>query len=78
MQRVSQYKNRPDYGIDWQYMGCHLSFIFFREPVTKKKVIRNLLILAGIAVFYLNWSKLLPVLSFMDTDWGTIFGSLAG
>ncbi|HUM83752.1 MAG TPA: multidrug ABC transporter [Lachnospiraceae bacterium] len=73
-----QYKNGPimeSIGNIWVVI---LSFIFFREPVTKKKVIGNLLILAGIAVFYLNWSKLLPVLSFMDTDWGTIFGSLAG
>ena len=55
-----------------------LSFFFFREPITKKKVLGNILILIGIACFYWSWDKVSPALSFLTTDWGTIFTSLLG
>ena len=55
-----------------------LSFFFFREPITKKKVFGNILILIGIACFYWSWDKVSPALSFLTTDWGTIFTSLLG
>jgi drug/metabolite transporter (DMT)-like permease len=55
-----------------------LSFLFFREPITKKKVLGNVLILLGIACFYWNWAEVAPALSFLTTDWGTLFGSLFG
>lgn len=48
-----EYKNGPimeSIGNIWVVV---LSFLFFREPITKKKVLGNLLIIAGIAVFYL-------------------------
>ena len=72
--RGVQYKNGPimeSIGNIWVVL---LSFQFFREPITKKKVIGNALILAGIVVFYLNWSGFAPALSFLDKDWGTILG----
>lgn len=55
-----------------------LSFFFFREPITKKKVLGNILILIGIACFYWSWADVSPALSFLTTDWGTIFTSLLG
>ncbi len=55
-----------------------LSFFFFREPITKKKVLGNVLILIGIVCFYLNWAEVAPGLSFLTTDWGTLFASLFG
>ena len=30
-----------------------LSFLFFKEPVTKKKILGNILIIAGILIFYM-------------------------
>ncbi len=74
--RGVQYKNGPimeSIGNIWVVL---LSFQFFREPITKKKVIGNALILAGIVVFYLNWSGFAPALSFLDKDWGTILGAI--
>ena len=51
-----------------------LSYLFFREPITRNKVLGNALILAGIVIFYLNWAGIMPGLAFMNTDWGTILG----
>ena len=69
-----QYKNGPimeSIGNIWVVI---LSFLFFREPITRKKVLGNILILLGIVIFYLNWAGVMPGLAFMNTDWGTILG----
>ena len=69
-----QYKNGPimeSIGNIWVVI---LSFLFFREPITRNKVLGNILILLGIVIFYLNWAGVMPGLAFMNTDWGTILG----
>ena len=69
-----QYKNGPimeSIGNIWVVL---LSFLFFREPITRNKVLGNILILLGIVIFYLNWAGVMPGLAFMNTDWGTILG----
>ena len=69
-----QYKNGPimeSIGNIWVVI---LSFLFFREPITRNKVLGNILILLGIVIFYLNWAGIMPGLAFMNTDWGTILG----
>ena len=69
-----QYKNGPimeSIGNIWVVV---LSFLFFREPITRNKVLGNALILLGILIFYLNWADIMPGLSFMNTDWGSLFG----
>ncbi len=69
-----QYKNGPimeSIGNIWVVI---LSYLFFREPITRNKVLGNALILAGIVIFYLNWAGIMPGLAFMNTDWGTILG----
>ena len=53
-----------------------LSWYFFREPVTKKKVFGNILILIGIAVFYLDWAGISDSLAFLNTDWGTLISNM--
>ena len=68
------YKNGPimeSIGNIWVVV---LSYLFFREPITRNKVLGNILILLGIVIFYLNWAGLMPGLAFMNTDWGTILG----
>lgn len=72
--RGVQYKNGPimeSIGNIWVVI---LSFLFFREPITRNKVLGNILILLGIVIFYLNWAGVMPGLAFMNTDWGTILG----
>ncbi|MCR5293628.1 MAG: multidrug ABC transporter [Lachnospiraceae bacterium] len=73
-----QYKEGPimeSIGNIWVVL---LSFLFFREPITKRKVLGNTLILLGIACFYLNWAGISPALSFLTTDWGTLISSIFG
>jgi drug/metabolite transporter (DMT)-like permease len=53
-----------------------LSFLFFREPITRGKVLGNALIFLGIVIFYLNWAEISPSLEFLVTDFGTLFSSL--
>jgi drug/metabolite transporter (DMT)-like permease len=53
-----------------------LSFLFFREPITRGKALGNVLIFAGIVIFYLNWAEISPSLEFLVTDFGTLFSSL--
>ncbi len=48
-----EYKNGPVIESLGYILIMILSYFFFREPVTKRKVIGNLLILLGIFVFYL-------------------------
>ena len=51
--RGVEYKNGPvmeSIGNIWVVI---LSFLFFREPITKKKIIGNILIIAGIFIFYM-------------------------
>lgn len=74
--RGVQYKNGPimeSIGNIWVVV---LSFLFFREPITWRKVVGNILIFAGIAMFYLNWAEISPSLEFLVTDWGTLLASL--
>ncbi len=74
--RGVQYKNGPimeSIGNIWVVI---LSFLFFREPITKGKVLGNVLIFAGIVIFYLNWAEISPSLEFLVTDFGTLFSSL--
>jgi len=74
--RGVQYKNGPimeSIGNIWVVI---LSFLFFREPITRGKVLGNALILAGIVIFYLNWAEISPSLEFLVTDFGTLFSSL--
>lgn len=69
-----QYKNGPimeSIGNIWVVV---LSYLFFKEPITRNKVLGNILILFGIVIFYLNWAGIMPGLAFMNTDWGTILG----
>ena len=69
-----QYKNGPimeSIGNIWVVI---LSYLFFREPITRNKVLGNGLILLGIVIFYLNWAGVMPGLGFMNTDWGTLLG----
>ena len=71
-----QYKNGPIMESIANIWVVLLSWYFFREPVTKKKVIGNILILIGIAVFYLDWSGISDSLAFLNTDWGTLISNL--
>ena len=71
-----QYKNGPIMASIANIWVVLLSWYFFREPVTKKKVIGNILILIGIAVFYLDWSGISDSLAFLNTDWGTLISNL--
>lgn len=48
-----EYKNGPVIESLGYLMIMILSYFFFREKITKRKLIGNLLVLAGIAVFYL-------------------------
>ena len=73
-----QYKNGPIMESIANIWVVLLSWHFFREPVTKKKVIGNILILTGIAVFYLDWKGISDSLAFMNTDWGTLISNLLG
>ena len=47
------YKNGPVIESLGYILIMFLSFIFFKEPITKKKVVGNLLILLGIFIFYM-------------------------
>ena len=69
-----QYKNGPIMASIGNIWVVILSFLFFREPITRNKVLGNILILLGIVIFYLNWAGVMPGLAFMNTDWGTILG----
>ena len=73
-----QYKNGPIMESIANIWVVILSWYFFREPVTKKKVIGNILILIGIAVFYLDWAEISDSLAFLNTDWGTLISGLMG
>ena len=51
--RGVEYKNGPvmeSIGNIWVVI---LSFLFFGEPITKKKILGNILIIAGIFIFYM-------------------------
>ena len=48
-----EYKNGPVMESIANIWVVLLSFAFFREPITKKKVIGNAMIIAGICIFYL-------------------------
>jgi len=69
------YKNGPVMESIANIWVVALSYIFFREGITKNKVIGNALIIFGIVLFYMNWSGILPGLSFLDRD---IFSLFAG
>ena len=71
-----QYKNGPIMESIANIWVVLLSWYFFREPVTKKKVFGNILILIGIAVFYLDWAGISDSLAFLDTDWGTLISNM--
>lgn len=47
------YKNSPVMESIANIWIMLLSFAFFREPITRKKVLGNLLIICGIIIFYL-------------------------
>ena len=51
--RGVQYKNGPVMESIGNIWVVFLSFLFFREPITKKKILGNILIIAGIIIFYL-------------------------
>lgn len=51
--RGVEYKNGPVIESLGYLLVMFLSFVFFREPITKKKVLGNILILLGILVFYI-------------------------
>lgn len=46
------YKNGPVIESMGYILVMVLSFLFFKEPITKKKVIGNMLILLGVFIFY--------------------------
>ena len=71
-----QYKNGPIMESIANIWVVLLSWYFFREPVTKKKVFGNILILIGIAVFYLDWAGISDSLAFLNTDWGTLISNM--
>ena len=71
-----QYKNGPIMESIANIWVVLLSFWFFREPITKKKVLGNLLILAGIVVFYFNWAGIAPGLAFMEQDIGSLISGI--
>ena len=62
------YKNAPVMESIGNIWVVALSWFFFREPVTKNKVIGNVLIILGIVVFYADLAGIIPGLSFMNTD----------
>lgn len=51
--RGIEYKNGPVIESLGYILIIALSYFFFKEPVTKKKIIGNVLILLGVFVFYL-------------------------
>lgn len=51
--RKIEYRNGPVIESIGYVLIMFLGYIFYREPITKKKVIGNLLVLLGIAVFYM-------------------------
>lgn len=51
--RGVEYKNGPVIESLGYLLVMFLSFAFFKEPITKKKVMGNVLILLGILVFYI-------------------------
>ncbi len=51
--RGIEYKNGPVIESLGYILIMVLSFLFFKEPITKKKILGNLLILLGVFVFYL-------------------------
>lgn len=51
--RGIEYKNGPVIESLGYILIMVLSYLFFKEPITKKKIIGNLLILLGVFVFYL-------------------------
>ena len=51
--RGVEYKNGPVMESIGNIWVVFLSFLFFGEPVTKKKILGNILIIAGIFIFYL-------------------------
>lgn len=51
--RGIEYKNGPVTESLGYILIIALSYFFFKEPVTKKKIIGNVLILLGVFVFYL-------------------------
>ena len=62
------YKNGPVMESIANIWVVILSYIFFREGITKNKVIGNALIILGIVFFYMNWAGIAPSLEFMNTD----------
>ena len=50
--RGVEYKNGPVMESIGNIWVVFLSFLFFREPITKKKILGNILIIAGIFIFY--------------------------
>lgn len=51
--RGVEYKNGPLIESLGYLLVFILSYIFFKEPITKKKVFGNLMVLLGIAIFYM-------------------------
>ena len=51
-----------------------LSALFFKEAITKNKVLGNVLIFLGIAIFYIGWSDISPALAFLERDILSFFG----
>lgn len=51
--RGIEYKNGPVIESLGYILIMVLSYLFFKEPITKKKIIGNLLILLGVFVFYI-------------------------
>ena len=48
-----EYKNGPVVEALGYILIMILSYLFFREPITKRKVLGNTLVLLGIIIFYL-------------------------
>lgn len=51
--RGVEYKNGPVIEALGYLLVMFLSFVFFKEPITKKKMLGNVLILLGILIFYI-------------------------
>ena len=51
--RGVEYKNGPVMESIGNIWVVFLSFLFCKEPVTKKKILGNILIIAGILIFYM-------------------------
>ncbi len=72
--RGVQYKNGPIMESTGNIWVVVLSALFFKEAITKNKVLGNVLIFLGIAIFYIGWSDISPALAFLERDILSFFG----